>query len=178
MRATNAGKRRSSARTPKVPIQREPRSRKLGMYETHPDFPNKHLVTVARSHKFEGVDGPTVESMLMDGYKEESSEGAPFLVPPNHALMSISHAEFAKREKERHDDIEGLLNPPDQPQTKREMEEIITGRMSAGSGYGQATHVATKPSISLAEATATLKMAEQNEAAKAAFLRNQEGAED
>lgn len=172
MRATNAGKRRSAAKQPKAPIERKPRPRATSQYETHVAFPGLHVATVARSHRYEGVDGPTVESFVADGYHEIEPGDSGILVPPNHALMAIPVSEFEDRERERHDFGEELLNPPDQPQTAEDIQNIIAGRLQGGnSGFGTISNLKTKPPVSLAEAQATLRQVELNEAAKLQFLR-------
>ncbi len=157
MRATAAGKRRSAAKTPKAPIQRAPRERAQSVSQyanMHEHYPHMHIVTVANSHRFEGVDGPTVENFEADGYVTlDVKPGCGIILPPNHALMGISTKEFERREQQRHDIGDSLLNPSDQPQSAKEMEDIIKQT-------GRAQLLVTKPNISLAEATATLRTRE------------------
>lgn len=167
MRATNAGKRRSRAKTTPDPIERVKRPARVArsQYETMPDkAPGENLVMVPISHRFEGVDGPTVDSMEAAGYKEREAGPLGIVLSPNHKLMTRPASECEKLEGDRHDEFYDLLAPPDAPQSNKEMQDAIQGRIkSSGSRTGSAASQRISGNQSLSEITVPLRQREMEE---------------
>ncbi len=170
MRATTAGKRRSTRdRIADAPNQ-APAWIPKNDYENNEAFPGKHVAIFPIKPFADGIVCPTVKTAEAEGYVIETNVPSSITVPEGHQLMSIDSEGFGEMAEEMIAEVEALQNPGGRPQSEDEAKNRIQGAMQGGT-FGKIDSMATQKRISLSEMEgnfAQVVLAEQAMAAETA----------